>query len=114
NVQRAEVSRNNARLAHESARQEVAVQVRQARLDMISAQKSMEVTATQERAAQQALEVEEERYAVGVGTLVELSLARAEYVRAASGRVTAKYDYIFQTKLIDYYLGVLDPREPLF
>ena len=114
NVQRAEVSRNNARLAHESARQEIAVQVRQARLDMISAQKSMEVTATQEQAAQQALDVEEERYAVGVGTLVELSLARAEYVRAASSRVTARYDFVFQSRLIDYYLGVLDPREPLF
>lgn len=114
NVQRAEVAENNAELALESARQDVAVQVRQARLDLLSAQKRLEVSATQERAAQQALEVEEERYAVGVGTLVELSLARAEYVRAASGRVTAKYDYIFQTKLIDYYLGVLDPREPLF
>lgn len=114
NVQRAEVAQDNAELALENARQDVAVQVRQARLDLVSAQKRLEVSATQERAAQQALEVEEERYAVGVGTLVELSLARAEYVRAASGRVTAKYDYIFQTKLIDYYLGVLDPREPLF
>lgn len=114
NVQRSEVEYNNARLELENVRQDVAVQVRQARLNLLSAQKSLEVTATQERAAQQALDVEQERYSVGVGTLVELSLARAEYVRAASGRVTARYDYLFQTKLIDYYLGVLDPREPLF
>ena len=114
NVERAQVQYNDARLSLQDARQNIAVQVRQAFLDLRSAAKALDVSATQEIAAEKALEVEQERYTVGVGTLVELSLARAQHVQAASSRVTAKYDYLFQTKLIDYYLGILDPAETLF
>jgi len=113
-IERAQVQLNNARLALEGQRQEVAAQVRQAYLDYLSSAKSVQVSETQVRAAQMALEVEEERYAVGAGTLVELSLARAEYIRAASNQVAAKYDHLFQTKLLDYYRGVLDPLQPVF
>lgn len=113
-VQRAQVQLNNARLALDGQRQEVAAQVRQAYLDYLSAEKSLQVSETQVLAAEKAMEVEEERYAVGAATLVELSIARAEYVRAASNRVTARFDLLFQTKLLDYYRGVLDPLQPVF
>ena len=113
-VQRAEVQHENAVLDLQNVRQQVALQVRQAYLDYLTNEKRLDVTATQERAAQQAVEAAEERYNVGAGTLLELTQARAQYVEAVSNRVQARYDFLFQGKLVDYYVGRLDPSEPLF
>lgn len=112
-VQQAEVERENARLDLQLLRHQVALQVRQAYLDYLTNEKRLQVTETQERAARQALEAAEERYNVGAGTLVELTQARAQFVEAASGRVQARYDFLFQSKLVDYYVGRLDPSQPL-
>lgn len=114
NVQQARVEYNNSQLALEDTRQDIAVQVRQAYLDYLTAEKQLDVTDKQLRAANQALEAEEERYNLGAATLVELSQARASQVQASSNWVQARYDFIFQEKLLDYYTGELDPSLTLF
>lgn len=113
-VQRAQVSYENARLDLQDLRQNVALQVRQAYLDYLTTEKELDVTEKQFQAATLALEAAQERYNVGAGTIVELTDARATQVRAASEQVQARYDFLFQKRLIDYYLGVLDPSQPLF
>ena len=95
-------------------RQQIATEVRQAYLDYQTAQKRLDVTAKRLRAAERALEAEQARYDAGSSTLVELSQARATYVEAASERVQARYDFLFQSKLLDYYQGRLDPEQELF
>lgn len=112
-VQQAEVSYRNDVLALENLRQEIALQVRQAYLDYEMTEKRVEVTATQVQAAEQAVEAAEERYDVGAGTLLELTQARAGYVEAVSNQVQARYDLLFQAKLVDYYVGRLNPAQPL-
>lgn len=112
-VQQARVRHDNARLGLEALRQDVALQVRQAYLDYQTATKNLDVTEKQLRAAERALQAAEERYEVGAATLVELSQVRADYVQAASDRVNARYNFVFQEKLIEYYTGVLNPSDPL-
>lgn len=112
-IQRAEVAYKNETLELQDMRQRVALQVRQAYLDYLTNQKRLDVTETQVRAARQALEAAEERYNVGAGTLVELTQAQAQFVEAASNRAQARYDFLFQGKLVDYYVGQLNPAEPL-
>lgn len=112
-VQQAKIQHENARLGLESQQQDVALQVRQAYLDYQTSAKNLDVTEKQEIAAQRALDAEQERYAVGAATLVELSQARATFVQAASDRVNARYNFLFQEKLLDYYTGVLDPSSSL-
>lgn len=112
-VQQAEVQYQNEMLELESLQQQVALQVRQAYLDYQMTQKRLEVTGTQVRAAEQSVEAAEERYNVGAGTLLELTQARALYVEAVSNRAQAGYDFLFQGKLVDYYVGRLNPSQPL-
>lgn len=112
-VQQAEVSYKNERLQLETLRQDVALQVRQAYFDYLITEKRIDVTDTQVRSARQALEAAEERYNVGAGTLVELTQARAQYVEAVSNQAQAKYDLLFQGKLVDYYTGRLNPNQDL-
>jgi len=40
-----------------------------------------------------------------------LTQARAGLVDAESTRAQAIYQFVFQTKVIDYYLGVLQPTD---
>lgn len=113
-VQQARVQFDNARLELEKLQQNIAVQVRQAYLDYLLAQKTLDVTEKQLQSAELALEAANERYRVQATTLVEVTQANANYVRALTDRVNARYDFLFRSKLIDYYLGKLDPSEPLF
>lgn len=113
-IQRAQIQYDNAQLALDELQQSISIEVRQAYLDYLTAEKSLDVTEKQELAAQQAFTAAQERYNVGAATLVELTQARATLVQAESDRVQSRYDFIFRKKLIDYYLGDLNPTEPLF
>lgn len=114
NVEQSRVSYNNAQLTLEDLQQNIALDVRQSFLDYLTAEKTLDVTEKQLISAEQALTAEQERYNVGAATLVELSQARASFVQAQSDRNQARFDFIFQKKLIDYYLGKLNPTEQLF
>lgn len=113
-VERSRVQLDNAEIDLESTRQAIALELRQALLDYQTAVKRLDVTEKQVTAAKQALDVEQERYNVGVSTLVELTQARSRYVEAAGQRVQAIFQFHFQHKIIDYYQGVLDPADLLF
>ncbi len=113
-IQRAKVQYDNSLLALEELQQSISLDVRQAYLDYLTAEKRLDVTDKQEIAGRQALTAAQERYNVGAATLVELSDARATFVQAESDKIQARYDFIFRKKLIDYYLGNLDPSEQLF
>jgi outer membrane protein len=113
-VEQAKVDLANAEYALQDQRQQVALQVRQAYLDYQNAEKQLDVAETRLRAAERAREAAQERYNLGAVPFVELAQANADFVSAASQRVRARYNFIFQKKLIDYYLGVLDPNVTLF
>ena len=113
-VEQAQVQQRDIELRYEDLEQRVALEVRQAVLDYQFAIKELEVTERQVRAAQQALDAEQERYNVGASTLVELSQVRASYVSAASGRSSAIYNYLARVRLVDYFVGRIRPDVVIF
>lgn len=106
-AQQARIQADNARLALESQRREVGLQVRRAWLDLTSAREQLAAAEAQVRAADQALTTSRERYNAGAATLVELAQARAIQVQAASALVNARYNLVLQGTVIDYYTGAL-------
>lgn len=106
-AQQARIQADNARLALESQRREVGLQVRRAWLDLTSAREQLAAAEAQVRAADQALTTSRERYNAGAATLVELAQARAVQVQAASALVNARYNLVLQGTVIDYYTGAL-------
>ncbi len=113
-VQNARIQVNNARLGLENLRQTIRLNVRQAYLDYARDEKYLDVTEKQLLAAEQALEAAQERYNVGSSTLVELAQAQSTLVAAANNRAYAINSFFFRKLLIDFYVGVLDPGQPLF
>ncbi len=110
NSERAQIGQQNAEIALDDVRQQVALQVKRATLDYVSAGAQLDAALAQTRAAELALQAAQERYLAGAATLVEVTQARATSVQAASALVSARYNLLFQGKLLDYYVGDLDPK----
>jgi len=113
-VQRQQITYNNAVLNLTDLRQSVVLDVRQAYNNYQTAVKTLDVTETGMRAAEQALQVEQERYNVGASTLVDLTASQARYTQASGQRIQALFDFYFQQRLIEYYQGTLYPASDLF
>jgi outer membrane protein len=107
---RAEINLENAEIALDQLRQEVALQVRRAVLDRDAARESLSAAKTRVAAARESLLYTNERYLAGATTLFEVTLARASLVAAESGEVGARYRLLWQNHLVDYYVGTLEPE----
>ena len=55
---------------------------------------------------QEAFTYTEERFNVGMVNSVDYNLAKNNLTRAMSDLLQAKYDYIFKTKILDFYQGI--------
>ncbi|HEY8795564.1 MAG TPA: TolC family protein, partial [Gemmatimonadaceae bacterium] len=109
NEQKAKIQEDNARLALDAQKQEVALEVKRAYLNFQSAGEQLAAAQAQQSASDLAVTTSEQRYKAGAGTLVELTQARAAQVQAASAVVSARYGLVFQQALMSYYTGELDP-----
>lgn len=113
NVQSQEINYKNAKLSLENTRLQVIQEVNQAYNDYESIIKEMESTQKALQAAERTYETQKQRYEVGAGTLIELSQANAQYVQAQADYTNAVYNYVFQKKILDYYIGKLDKNVQL-
>ncbi|MEX1011369.1 MAG: TolC family protein [Balneolaceae bacterium] len=107
-IAQAEIQYRNAQLTLDDTRFQVREEVRQAYNDYTSLSKELEATERSLRAAERAFETQEQRYEIGAATLIELNQATTTYTEALSSRQRAVYNFIFQERLLDYYIGILD------
>lgn len=106
-VKQQEINYKNAQLNFENTRLQVIQEVNQAYNDYLALIKRLDSSQKALVAAERAYETEQQRYEVGASTLIELSQANNTYVEAQSNRVQAIYNFVFQEKLLDYYIGRL-------
>lgn len=107
-LQNAKIQIRNNELELDNIKFQISEEVRQAYNDYTSVVKELESSEKALIAAERAFETEQQRYEIGSTTLIELNQANANYVRAQSERVQAVYNFIFQEKLLDYYIGQLE------
>ncbi|KAA0991519.1 TolC family protein [Dyadobacter aurulentus] len=79
--------------------------VEQAYIDMTNAAKRYSATANQVRALQETFRVSQVRFDVGAINSVEYNIAKANLDRANGNLVQTKYDYVFRTKILDFYMN---------
>jgi outer membrane protein len=108
--QRAQLAEDKARMSLDAEKQSVALDVRRAYLNELSARQQLDAAQAQLAAAAQSVTTTEERYRAGAATLVEVTQARAQQVAAASALATARNNLILQQAVMSYYTGDLDPK----
>lgn len=110
-IQQARINRRNAELTLDDIRFEIREEISQAYNDYISLVKELEVTARSLRAAERAYETQRQRYEIGATSLIELNIATTDYMEAQSNRQQVLYNFIFQERLLDYFIGRISDFE---
>lgn len=107
-------ARNNVRLARlsaagssldlDAAKQELYKQIRQAWQTAVGARSGFEASSTALTAAEEAFRAMELRYNGGKATAYEYAQASTQLASARSDQARAKYNYLFSTRVLDFYL----------
>ncbi len=104
-VQRSKIALRQAEYASQMVRKQVSKEVTQAWIDLRTAQEkylsSQKYVATAAEAARQV----ERKYELGVATVVDYNTALDNLIKANTQLLQAKYEYIFKTRIIRFYMN---------
>ena len=101
------VSYENAKINTENLKKTILNDVRNAYQNYQDVRSAYEVSIAQLEAAELALKVQQEKYNLGVGSLIELTNANNNQISAAAGNAQAQLNLLFQKVILDYYTGTL-------
>lgn len=105
NVRRAKINYQNAQLNEQLSTNNLNKVIFQAVADLRAAESRYQSTTNAFAAQKDAFYVIEQRYNVGLANSVEFSTSQTNRNKAEIDMIQAKYDLLFKSKVIDYYLG---------
>jgi outer membrane protein len=105
NVANAKLQQKNVEYQAQQVHLTIRKNVEQAYIDMTNSAKRYSATANQVRALTEAFRVAQVRFDVGAINSTEYNIAKANLDRANGNLVQAKYDYVFRTKILDFYMN---------
>lgn len=106
NVFRSKVALEKSKLALEQQETELERTIYTAFTDTKGAQKSFEAANVTLEARQNAVNYAKERYEVGLMNVFDYNQTQTLFVNAQSEVLRTKYDYIFRTKILEFYFGI--------
>ncbi|MFC4739268.1 TolC family protein [Flavobacterium ponti] len=105
-VQRAKINQERTEYQLQQAELDLESNVYQAYNDVINAKKSYEAAQKTLEARKQAFGFSKERYEVGLLNTFDFSQSSIALDNAQSEVLRTKYDYIFRTKILEFYFGI--------
>ncbi|MDR3350576.1 MAG: TolC family protein [Prevotellaceae bacterium] len=102
----ARLSLRMAELELDSGRQELYKEIQQALADASAAYSRYQASEQTVAAMQEAFRYMQEKFDVGLVNTTDYTIAKNNLFKAESDRLQAKYQYVFQTKIIDFYKGM--------
>jgi outer membrane protein len=106
NVDRTKVSLERSKIALEQQELDLQRTVFTAYTDTKGAQKTYESAVSTLEARQESFNYAKERYEVGLMNVFDFNQAQTLFVNAQSEVLRTKYDYIFRTKILEFYFGI--------
>jgi outer membrane protein TolC len=110
-VQIAEVQSKNSKIELSDLEREIKKQIKTNFLDLQAAQKGLAVSENNIAAARENLKIEEEKYALGSGKLLDVLIANSRYTTALTDLLNSQFGYIVLSQQLKYNLGVLNYKE---
>ncbi len=105
NVAKAKIGLKQAEASEQLAKNNLNKAVNQAVLDVNAAKQRYSSATVAFESAETAFKATKERYDIGMANSLELFTAQTERNKAEFDLIQAKYNVIFRSKIIDYYLG---------
>ena len=105
NVAKAKIGLKQAEANEQLAKNNLNKAVNQAVLDVNAAKQRYSSATVAFESAETAFKATKERYDIGMANSLELFTAQTERSKAEFDLIQAKYNVIFRSKIIDYYIG---------
>jgi len=107
-IQSAEVDAMNYELKVKDSERLIKQELQKSFLDLEAAKKGLLVTEKNVKAAEENLKIEQEKYNLGAGKLLDVLIANTSYQNAKTNYINAQFNYIKLSEELKYNLGVLD------
>jgi outer membrane protein len=105
NVNKSIINKEQSELALDNAKLNLQQTIQRAFLDAKAALKSYEAAKTSLEAQQEAFKNAQERFNFGAMTLFDFDQVRNRLVNAESTLIRSKFDYVFKSKVLQFYYG---------
>ena len=105
NVKNARIGLMNQELQLENARKSLYKEIQQAYYNAVAAQAKCSSSQAAAASAEQAFILTREKYDNGKANITEYNDSRARYLEAQSNYLQARYEALYQAKLLDFYRG---------
>ncbi len=104
-IRAAQLNRESRALELDNVKLALYKEIQQAYQSAVAAEARYTATEKASLATSIALEYARERYEVGMMTVYEFSEAQMQMISSRSEQLQAKYDFLFRTKVLDFYRG---------
>ncbi len=104
-VAKSKIREKNSKLALDQARLNLESNIQRAFTDAQAALKAYIASQKSLESQELAFNNSQERYTLGSMNSFELEQARIRLINAQSSLITSKYDFVFKTKVLDFYIG---------
>ena len=104
-VTQAGLQKENAEIEAERARLTLRQNIEQAYVNMVNAANKYEASSTQVSALEESFRASESRFNAGTIDFVSYNLQKTNLDKARLALIQVKYDFVFRTKILDYYQG---------
>lgn len=105
NVERAKINRADADLSYQQITNQLRFDIEQAYVDAKAAMNTFLAAERAVRALSESFKYAEVRYDQEVINSVDFNAIKTQYTNAQVDMLRAKYDFVFRTKILDFYLG---------
>ena len=107
-VQFAQVTYLNAQEDLSALKRQIKIEVKQGYLNLVAAKKSLDVATKNVTAAEETRKINQERYNLGSGTILDVLQADRDYQDAIRNKINATYDFYSRRDNLNNALGKLD------
>lgn len=104
-IQRSNIAKEQAEINAREIRNQLRQIIETAFNDALAASKAYEASQKQVSALEESFRVTEKRYNLGAVNFVDYQIAQNNLFGARSDLLRTKYDFIFKTKILDFYQG---------
>jgi outer membrane protein len=106
NVSNSKLALENSNYALEATKKQLYKNIQQAYTDATAALKKYTASTKAVVSTMESFRYTEQKFNVGLVTPVDYNAAKTQLLRAQSDLAQAKYEYVFKTKVLDFYKGI--------
>jgi outer membrane protein len=104
-INNASIQVDDAKYALDQRKKDLFMNIQQAYADATGALDKYNAAVEAVASADEAFNYTQQKFNVGLISSVDFNIAKAELVKAQSDMLQAKFEYIFKSKILDFYMG---------